>query len=140
MALIDIGHIHFDADPDQAIEDLAKVLPEYDFVLSHQAHLMRADLYERKKDFAHAVGEYNALITEPERNPDLVKKRAIAYRAVGDFSNAVADFSKLIDMNPGSAITWDDRGDTFYASGDYERAVADYLKDRCRPLCRLRLF
>ncbi|MCP3476689.1 tetratricopeptide repeat protein [Bradyrhizobium sp. CCGUVB1N3] len=126
-ALLEIGRLHVRDEPDQAIEDLAKVLPEYDGISSWQAHMMRAGIFADKRDYANEVREYNAIVGDRSDPPtDLIRKRAIAYRALGDFTNASSDFSSLIRRDQRSAIAWSDRGDTFYASGDYVRAIADY--------------
>jgi tetratricopeptide (TPR) repeat protein len=81
----------------------------------------------KRKDFPKVVAVYTDAIQIYPREPDLHKRRGIAYFALQDYDNAIADFSADIQMHPDDYnAAYSNRADCWSIKGEHDKAVADY--------------
>ncbi|MGY8664721.1 tetratricopeptide repeat protein [Bradyrhizobium sp. UFLA05-109] len=91
-----------------------------------RAHFNRAAAYNKKREFAHAIADYDELIRLYPRNMYAYYSRAYSYHQLGEFDRAIADYGEAIRLNPKNQRAYFSRGVTYSKNGDYDRAIADY--------------
>lgn len=86
----------------------------------------RGAAYDDKRDYDHAILDYNEAI---RLNPSLATAfygRGEAYDHKGDFDKAIQDDSEAIRLNPNLAYAYDARGRAHRNKGDFGQAIQDY--------------
>jgi lipoprotein NlpI len=93
-----------------------------------RAYRMRAAAYHTKREFEHAIADYDVLI---ELDPEMMHAyycRAVAYLRLGDLERAIPDFDRTIQLNPKNRGAYYGRGFAYSRKGDFEYAIADYTQ------------
>jgi lipoprotein NlpI len=86
----------------------------------------RGAAYFDKRDFDHAIQDYDEAI---RLNPDLAVSfygRGDSYDHKGDFDHAIQDESEAIRLNPKFSYAYDARGRAQRNKGDFDEAIEDY--------------
>ena len=86
----------------------------------------RGAAYFDKRDFDHAIKDYNEAI---RLNPKLAASfygRGDSYDRKGDFDRAILDESEAIRLSPKFAYAYDARGRAHRNKGDFDQAIEDY--------------
>jgi tetratricopeptide (TPR) repeat protein len=98
------------------------------------AYFTRANAYQGKHDYEHAIADYNEALRLSPGNQTALKFRGSAYARNGDFDRAVQDFEQ-VRLGPNDAefvkllvIVYNNRGLRYGNQNDYERAIQDFNK------------
>ncbi len=86
----------------------------------------RGAAYDDKRDYDHAIQDYNEAI---RLNPSLASAfygRGEAYNHKGNYDHAIQDDSEAIRLNPNLSYAYDARGRAHRNKGDFYRAIQDY--------------
>lgn len=93
-------------------------------------YFVRAQLYEKAKDFLGAVTDYNKMleITEASSRTYILTYRADCYSSEGLYEQAIADYNEIISSDSTYAYYFSARGDVKRLKGDYSGALIDFSK------------
>jgi tetratricopeptide (TPR) repeat protein len=86
----------------------------------------RGNAYWAKKDYDHAVADYDQAIKLNPTDAVFFSNRGGALVAKGEVDRGITDFDQSIRINPNLPRTYVDRGNAFRGKGLYDRAIADY--------------
>ncbi len=91
-------------------------------------YLVRAQLYEAKKDFDKALKDFDRIfeIISEDLHPYYFGKRAALFGQMGLHQQAVADYSESIKLDSTESSTIGSRGDEYRLLGKYDLALADF--------------
>lgn len=92
-----------------------------------QAHIMRADAYERKGSLNKAIQEFNALTHNPESRAEGLRGRARALMQIGDLDQALEDATQAIAASP-DELGYYIRGNVYQAKGELAKSIDDYTR------------
>ena len=90
------------------------------------AYLNRANIFARRRDYAHAFADYAAAISHDPLNPLIFYNRGNAYFDSAQYPQAIADYSRAIALDNGFTLAYLNRGLAHEREGENEAAVADY--------------
>lgn len=76
-------------------------------------------------DYAHAIEDYTASISNDGRSAKAYNNRGIAYEKSGDQRRALADFSEALTITPDYVPALANRSKLYESTGDLPRALAD---------------
>jgi len=82
--------------------------------------------YYDKRDYDHAIADYDQAIKLDPKNANAFKFRGLAYYRKQDYFHAIADFDEAIRIEPGNAEAFYQRGTAYVQKKDYGRAITDY--------------
>lgn len=86
----------------------------------------RGVAYVDKRDYAHAIQDYDVAI---RLNPNLASAfygRGEADDHTGEFDRAIQDYNEAIRLNPSFAYAYDARGRAHRNKGEFDQAIRDY--------------
>jgi tetratricopeptide (TPR) repeat protein len=86
----------------------------------------RGEAYEAKRDYAHAVADFDQALQLKADYADAYIERANTYYLENDYLHAIADFDRALRLKPDSAGIYIDRGIIYLDKDDFEDAVADF--------------
>ena len=86
----------------------------------------RGNAYWAKKDYDHAITDYDQAIKLNSTDAVFFSNRGGALVAKGEVDRGITDFDQSIRINPNLPRTYVDRGNAFRGKGLYDRAIADY--------------
>jgi len=82
--------------------------------------------YDEKRDYDHAIADYNEVIHLDPIYAKAYCDRGNAWRNKGDLDRAIADYNEVIRLDPKDAKAYNSRGIASRAKGDLDSAIADY--------------
>ena len=89
-----------------------------------QAYLGRAAVYERLRDFDHALDDYNNAL---QINPNSVvarNNRGIVLTIIGDYDTAAADFERVLSVDANYLPAYNNRSIIYSLKGSYDDAIS----------------
>jgi lipoprotein NlpI len=86
----------------------------------------RGRAYTNKKDYDHAIEDYDHALSLGLKDSDSFYRRGLVYVAKHDFSHAIQDFDKALELNPDNVAILQSRGWAYENKNDYEQAIRDY--------------
>ncbi len=91
-------------------------------------YLVRAQLYEAKKDFDKALKDFDRIfeIISEDLHPYYFGKRAALFGQMGLHQQAVGDYCESIKLDSTESSTIGSRGDEYRLLGKYDLALADF--------------
>jgi tetratricopeptide (TPR) repeat protein len=123
------GEWHFGwALEGRAIQDVWIVPPRGQRNGDAVAHASRGTAYFDRRDFAHAIADYDMAIAIDPSVAMYISDRGNTRLQMGEKEAAIADFSRAIEVDPNYAAAYIRRGRAFLASDELERAEADFAK------------
>ena len=90
----------------------------------------RAAAYERRRDFAKAVADYDKVIELSPKLAAAYQRRGEGHFRLGNFKQSVADFDKVIELQPDREPYHWQRGISLYYAGEFERGAAQFEKHK----------
>src|ERR1043166_1245045 len=69
--------------------------------------------YYDKRDYDHAIADYDQAIKLDPKNANALRFRALAYYRKQDYLHAIADFDEAIRIDPGNAEVFYQRGTAY---------------------------
>src|SRR5262252_5904386 len=90
------------------------------------AYNNRGNAYSARREYDHAVQDYDQSI---KLNPNYVQafnNRGVAYLKKGDYDRAMEDFDESIKLNPNYANAFANRAQTYLNMGQWDSAINDY--------------
>lgn len=87
---------------------------------------LRASAYLDKKQYEHAIEDYDQVIRLDPGYPLSYINRGIAHRAMGNLDAAIKDYDAAIEITPGIAVAYNNRGNAYRDKGEYDLAIKDY--------------
>ena len=110
---------------DQAIAEMDKAI-RLDRKTALLYHFERGNYYLTKKDYAHAIADFQRCVEAQPTNVIAYFSRGTAYKLQGDRAHALADFQQAIQLQPGYVDAYINLGDVYSEQGDARRAIATY--------------
>lgn len=96
---------------------------------NYEAYLLRADCYEKMKDYGNAISDYNKAIKLGVNQAESYSDRGHCYAWMKDYANAIKDCSKAIELAPNVGLYYSSRADIYHTyMRDYVNAIKDYTK------------
>ncbi len=91
-------------------------------------YLVRAQLYEARKDFDKSLKDFNRIfeIISEDLHPYYFAKRAEVYGEMGLHQQAVSDYTEAIKLDTTESLYIARRGDEYRLLGKYDLSVADF--------------
>ena len=86
----------------------------------------RGNAYLEKKDYDHAIADFNEAVRLNPKDTIGYDGRGLAYVAQNDYDRGIADFNRAMQIDPKFKWAYSNRGRVYRLKGDYDRAVADY--------------
>jgi len=86
----------------------------------------RGNTYFGKRDYAHAIQDYDQAIRIKPNYPEAFNNRGYAYYHQQDYDRAIQNYDQAIKLNPNYAKAFNNRGGAYVDKRQYERALADY--------------
>jgi tetratricopeptide (TPR) repeat protein len=110
----------------RSIEDLAKAIESNP---SHvDEYFERAQLYAEKKEYQHAIDNYNRAI-EINYNTIITAaayaNKGSVYLQQRDYDAAISDFTKAIEVDPSCVPGYFNRGSAYFMKELYSQAISD---------------
>ena len=105
----------------------------------------RGLVYYQKRDFDHAIADFDAAIRFDPTSAEAYSNRGNAHDDKGDRNAAIADYNEAIRLDPNNARIYYNRGIAYRRDGDLDRAIADFERGdqaqsaACQRLQRARL-
>jgi tetratricopeptide (TPR) repeat protein len=87
---------------------------------------IRGNAYSRKRDFVHAIRDYDQAIS---LRPDFAyafAARGRVYDEIADYDQAIAEYDRAIKLDPNMGIVFNNRGNAYLHKGEFDRAIQDY--------------
>ena len=100
-----------------------KILNDADDV---EAYIRRGLIWNEKKDWDHAIADYDAAIRLDPNSATAYLNRGNSRYKAKDCDHAIADYDAAIRLDPNSAAAHLNRGDCWYNKKDWDHAIADY--------------
>ena len=107
-------------------EEALKQVSEVEKLNPQRGHLLRANYYQRNKDFDHAEEEYKKAIDADPRKIAGYKSLGYFYIAQGKLEQAVSQFKKYIALDPENPDAYDSYGDALIAQKKFDEAIEKY--------------
>jgi lipoprotein NlpI len=82
--------------------------------------------YYNKKDYDHAIEDYDHTIRLNPNDSDSFYRRGLAYFEKNEYNRAIPDFDEALKLNPDSVAALRKRGLAYEAKRDYDQAIRDY--------------
>lgn len=79
-----------------------------------------------RRDYDRAIEYLNRARTYDNKNPDIYKNLAIAYRHRKDFDKALENAEKSASLNADDTVAKKILGDVYYDSGKFDEAIGQY--------------
>ncbi len=86
----------------------------------------RGNAYWAKKDYDHAIADYDQAIKLNPSDAVFFNNRGGALVGKGEVDRGITDFDQAIRINPNLTRAFIDRGHAFRGKGLFDRAIADY--------------
>ena len=86
----------------------------------------RAAVFERRRDFARAVADYDKVIELSPQAAAAYQRRGENQFRLGRFKESVADFDKVIELHPDREPYHWQRGISLYYAGEFERGAKQF--------------
>ena len=119
--------------PDVAIAELKKLLPINE--RSYELHLFLGDAYAAKREFATALGEYDAAAVLNSHSAAPLVSQARVFLEMTDLARAQQKIDAAAQLEPASSEIAVVRGSILEAQGRHADALAQYpLGRRCQPV------
>jgi tetratricopeptide (TPR) repeat protein len=93
-----------------------------------RARFNRAAAYNKKREYDHAVADYDELIRLYPRNVYAYYNRAYSHYQLGEVDRAIADYGEVIRANPRDQRAYYSRAVSYATKGDFDLAIADYTR------------
>lgn len=87
--------------------------------------VMRGAAFEERRDFEHAIRDFNQAVALAPTLADAFHQRANAYDSLGQHGRAIADYDAAIRLEPKNALILEDRCVAYSNLGKYDRALQD---------------
>jgi len=135
-------------DPDARITGCTALIQTGGYAANSLAAIYnnRGNAYDRKRDYDHAIQDFNQAIRLNQNFAAAYLGRGVTYYDKGDYDHAIQDFDGLISLNPSNAPTnqshgltpnkatayyylgnaYQSRGLAYDNKDDYDRAIKDY--------------
>jgi Tfp pilus assembly protein PilF len=107
-------------------EEALKQANEVEKLDPQRGHLLRANYYQRNKDFDHAEEEYKKSIDADPQKIAGYKSLGYFYIAQGKFEQAVSQFKKYVALDPKNPDAYDSYGDALIAQEKFDEAIEKY--------------
>jgi tetratricopeptide (TPR) repeat protein len=91
-----------------------------------EAYYFRGNAYLTKRDYDHAITDYDKAIQLKPDYADIYNNRGVSYYLKSDYDRAMADYDQAIQLNPDYAKAYNNRGNAYDDKGDHDHAIADY--------------
>ncbi len=88
----------------------------------------RGNAYLVKKDYDHAIQDFNRAIQLKHAFAEAFRSRGSAFAGKQDYRRAIQDFDDALRLVPGDVLALYDRGNAYLNQHDFDRAIADYGK------------
>lgn len=82
--------------------------------------------YANKKDYDHAIEDYDQVVRLGLKDSDALYRRGLVYFGKNDYSRAIQDFDEALERNPDNVAILQSRGWAYENKNDYEQAIRDY--------------
>jgi tetratricopeptide (TPR) repeat protein len=83
------------------------------------AYVSRGDAYDDKKDYDHAIADYNQAIQLDPKDADAHVSRGLVYNDKKDYDRAIADYNQAIQLDPKDADAYVSRGNAYHDKKDW---------------------
>jgi tetratricopeptide (TPR) repeat protein len=115
-------------DPDLAIDHCTTAIQSGDLSDQDLALVFnnRGLAYYSKKDYDHAIADYDHAIRLGLKDSDSFYRRGLTYFEKNDYSRAIQDFDEALKSNPDNVAALQKRGWAYEAKKDYDQAIRDY--------------
>ncbi|HEX4633804.1 MAG TPA: hypothetical protein VH163_08235, partial [Gemmatimonadales bacterium] len=110
----------------EALVDLDSVLVLSPGYLA--AYNMRATIYESRREYDRAAGEYTAAMKATGQSADLFKSRGDAYFNSARYQLALVDYDSALTLEPDVASRYVDRAQLEKYLGQFNQVITDYTK------------
>ncbi|HKA33190.1 MAG TPA: tetratricopeptide repeat protein [Candidatus Binatia bacterium] len=88
----------------------------------------RGNTYLDRRDYDHAIVEYNRAIELDPKNGSAFFYRAWARGDKKEYDGAVDDYTRYIELNPNDAAAFNNRGNIYRDRKDYDLGLQDYTR------------
>jgi tetratricopeptide (TPR) repeat protein len=90
------------------------------------AYYGRGVCYNRKKEYAKAVADFNEALKVKPNLGEAYIERAAAYAGLGKFQEALADYTGAMQKGANKSEVIKFRGSLYFQMKDYDKAIADW--------------
>jgi tetratricopeptide (TPR) repeat protein len=92
------------------------------------AYYNRGLAFYEKKDYDHAITEFNEAIRLDPNFSDAYNNRGHIYERKKQYDRAIADFNEAIRLDQNNAMAYNNRGDIYSHKKQYDSAIADFTE------------
>ena len=86
----------------------------------------RGFAYYNKKNYDHAIEDYDRATRLNPNDSDPFYRRGLAYFEKNEYNRAIQDFDEALKLKPDSVAALQKRGLAYEAKRDYDQAIRDY--------------